>query len=76
MSAPLDPATIYGPCSICGAVQQGEWPHPFGAPCPLNVALDEAYIAMLDAQRMSYIRSAGGVEAMGEAMRRISGDDE
>ena len=72
-SGEFDPHTIYGPCSVCGAVQIGYWPHPLGEPCPRKVAIDDAYIAMLDAQRMTFIRAGEGAS---DAFRRMIGEDE
>jgi hypothetical protein len=59
------PIGYNGPCSKCGAVAWGRWPHDEGRPCP--IALDEhkqeqrrrdeanvAYIEMLNAQRESF----------------------
>ena len=64
-----------GPCSVCGAVAWERWPHPEGEPCPRKVAIDDAYIAMLDAQRMSFLRSGVAVEEMGGSFKRLLGDD-
>lgn len=50
----FDEDTIYGPCSICGAVQTGAWPHPLGQPCPTKRYVDDAYVDMLNAQRESF----------------------
>ncbi len=52
----FDPDVIYGPCTLCGAVQTGAWPHPLGESCPQKVLIDDAYIAMLEAQRESFER--------------------
>ena len=61
----------YG-CSICGALSLDEPPHSWGEPCPQKVAVDEAYIAMLDAQRMSHIRAGSTTPEMLEYMRRMT----
>lgn len=45
-------------CDRCFAMTQGAPPHGWGEPCPQTIASDEAYVAMLDAQRMAYIRQA------------------
>lgn len=61
-----------GPCSICGAVGWGKWPHPEGEPCPQKVFIDEAYVAMLDAQRAYYERAAFSSVDFGELLRQAS----
>lgn len=52
----FDPETIYGPCSICGAVQVGAWPHPLGEPCPQKKLIDDVYVEMVEEQRKSFAR--------------------
>jgi len=71
-----DPNQIYGPCPICGAVGLGEWPHAWREPCPQKVKIDEAYVAMLDAQRMSYIRTGGAMGDVSSAFGKLTGGDD
>lgn len=55
-------------CGYCHAlVFSTEPPHGQGQPCPLKAKGDEAYVAMLDAQRVSYLRQAPAIESMGAA---------
>jgi hypothetical protein len=63
----------YCACGYCHAVTWEGSPHPEGEPCPLKLRVDEAYIAMLDAQRMSYLRQ--GVMAE-DLTKKFLGDDE
>lgn len=74
MLADGNPAIIV--CPACGATGSGEPPHGWREPCPSKVAVDEAYIAMLDAQRMAHIRSASGVESIAGSFGRMAGDDD
>jgi hypothetical protein len=76
------PEGFCGPCSICGAVATGRWPHREGAPCPMAAdahereqarrdVANEAYVAMLEAQRMSHLRAGINAEEVPDLMRRI-----
>ena len=57
-------------CSVCGAISLGAPPHGQGQACPQRLKTDEAYIQMLDAQRMSYLRSAGSMEDIARVLRK------
>lgn len=46
-----------GPCSVCGAVADGEWPHPLGEPCPIRLRESDAYIAKLEAEASYWSRA-------------------
>lgn len=63
-------------CPTCSAYGAGTPPHGWLHPCPLAVKEIEARVASLDAQRMSSIRHAGGIEGMAEAMRRLTGGED
>jgi len=54
----------YYKCTYCGQFGPNAPPHFWNEPCPHRLKVDEAYIQMLDAQRMSYIRSAGGLDSV------------
>lgn len=64
------------PCAICGAMGRGAPPHGWGEPCPQKLRMDDAYIALCDAQRMAAIRSGSGMSMMGEAFGKLAGGDD
>ena len=76
-----EPIIYHGPdgeamalrCDYCFAIALGVAPHGVGNPCPLRVSVDEAYIAKLDAERMAFIRSGGGVDRMTGAIEKMAG---
>lgn len=62
-------------CGYCHASAFGGPPHNTD-PCPMKVREHEAYVAMLEAQRASHQGAGFAVADMGEAMRRMMGDDD
>jgi hypothetical protein len=60
-------------CGNCGAYHLGGPPHGGDVSCPLAVAVNEATVAMLDAQRMSYIRNGSANADIVTMMRKITG---
>lgn len=63
-------------CPKCGAMKMEEPPHGWDQPCPMMERLADAEIAERDAQRMSSIRSASGLEGMATIMRKMTGQEE
>lgn len=63
-------------CPYCAAVSWNAPPHGEGQPCPLKLSADEAYVSMLDAQRMSYLRSGVAMTGVSEIFGKLTGTDD
>jgi len=68
--------TIVFQCPICGASGKNNPPHGWLQACPYKLQELEAYVQMLDAQRMSYIRSSGSMEMMLNSLKKMTGQDD
>ena len=62
-------------CGNCHALGWGGPVHGEGNPCPLKMDVDRAYVEMVDAQRMSYVRSGASLGDLMAAIRKMTGAD-
>jgi len=63
-------------CGYCFAYKWGEPPHGSGMPCPVKLRESDAYVAMLEAQKASYVGSGFMVNDAAAMMRKLTGIEE
>lgn len=69
-----DPDWIY--CPYCAACTWNSPPHGEGQPCPLKLEMDKTTREMLDAQRMSYVRSGAAIGDMSSIFGKLTGQED
>jgi hypothetical protein len=63
-------------CGYCYATSLGAPPHGQGQPCPMKVATEATYVAMMEAQAASHNRSGFAMNDMTSILKKMTGQEE